>query len=94
MAWEVVDTEELTGPDDQSWEIDLLTGETRFGKKPVGLLLHGVKASANRDDDHQFAAVVWVASPGVDAAKTVVMKEVRRRIAEGDWERWGEYELR
>lgn len=96
-AWETIDTEEVTGPDDKRWEIDLLTGETRFvSQRPraASLKLSGVKASANWDDDHQFAVVAWVASPRVDAAKTAVMKEARRRIAQGDWSPAGEYELR
>ena len=99
--WESISIEEVTGPDDQRWEVDLLTGETRF-VSPEGVALpagvagvrqYGVKASAHRDGDFQFAVVAWVASPGVDAAKTAVMKEARRRIAQGDWSPAGEYEL-
>ncbi len=91
----------MTGPDDQRWEVELLTGETRFVSPkgvelPAGVagdMQRGVKASAFRDDDFQFAIVAWVASPGIDAAKIAIMKEARRGIAEGDWTP-GEYELR
>ena len=99
--WEPISTEEVTGPDGQLWEVGLFIGETRF-VSPEGVELpdgaagvqqHGVKASAFRDDDFQFAIVAWVASPGVDAAKIAVMNEARRSIEKGDWEP-GEHELR
>ncbi len=94
MAWEKSGTQEtLTGPDGRPWEIDLFTGKTRIVTPPVGKVQHGVKASAFRDDDFQFAIVAWVASSGIDAAKTAVMKEARRGIDEGVWTP-GEHELR
>ena len=94
MAWESISIEEVTGPDDQRWEVDLLTGKQRFvspeGEElPAGVAgarQRGVKASAYRDGDFQFAIVAWVASPGVDAAKIAVMNEARRGIEKGDWE--------
>jgi len=102
MAWTKIDTEEVTGPDDQRWEIDLLTGATKF-VSPEGVELragvagkkqYGVKASAHRGEDHQFEVVAWVPSPHVAAAKTAVMKEARRRIDQGDWTPSADYELR
>ncbi len=95
--WESISIEEVTGPDDQRCEVELLTGETKFvpqRPREASVALLGVKASAAWDDDHQFAVVAWVASPKVDAAKTAEMKEARRRIARGDWSPAGEYELR
>ena len=94
MAWEKSGTEEnLTGSDGRPWEIGLFTGKTRIVTPPVGKVQHGVKASAFRDDEFQFAIVAWVRSPGIDAAKTAVMKAARRGITEGNWSP-GEHELR
>jgi hypothetical protein len=94
MAWKRIASEDITGPDEKPWEIDLLMDkDVPSLPRTAEVIGFKLKASAYQEGDHRFAILGSASVESVQDAKTTIMKEARRRIKEEDWELSGEYKL-